>query len=321
MHTERLSLWRRSSIKVFSSCPFLYAWELTLCIVWTKCVATIDSKAAAKQEPEPEPVPVPVPVPVAPPVPKVRVATPATEEKKSTIKIAHPPAPVPGASAAPKLKLKLGGGRPPEASAAPSGSETTTAAPKRQPKKKARLADMPPPPYVDDGSHDLLQEVIAIEELGKSPQKPPKPKQRKVIELDADEELLSLATESPDPGSIRQVDSESPLPPVAATAPPAPVPKKPQPKIRKVVEKPVESPRPLPPAHHKGKERESVPPQPTPEPSHSLVKPKKASSISPAETTPINEKKCREVLKNLTKLPQSFLFARPVDPIVDGCPT
>ena len=184
---------------------------------------------------------------------------------------------------------------------------------------------MPPPPYVDDGSHDLLQEVIAIEELGKSPQKPPKPKQRKVIELDADEELLSLATESPDSGSIRQVDSESPVPPIAATAPPVPAPKKSQqsqPKIRKVMEKPVESSRPHPPTHHhKGKERESVPPQPASEPSHSLAKPKKASSISPAEITPINEKKCREVLKNLTKLPQSFLFARPVDPIVDGCPT
>jgi transcription initiation factor TFIID subunit 2 len=37
--------------------------------------------------------------------------------------------------------------------------------------------------------------------------------------------------------------------------------------------------------------------------------------------TPINEKKCKAILNNLNKMPESAIFSVPVDPIRDGCPT
>lgn len=37
--------------------------------------------------------------------------------------------------------------------------------------------------------------------------------------------------------------------------------------------------------------------------------------------TPMNEKKCRDILKALTKSPDARIFLRPVDPVQDGCPT
>jgi transcription initiation factor TFIID subunit 2 len=67
-----------------------------------------------------------------------------------------PPAEGPSTSSRPMIKLK------------PSGSINTTPnvpeAPKAKPKtRKPKVVDVPPPPYIDDGSHDLLQEVIAME--------------------------------------------------------------------------------------------------------------------------------------------------------------
>lgn len=62
----------------------------------------------------------------------------------------------------------------------------------------------------------------------------------------------------------------------------------------------------------KGKEKEIVP---SPAPTHS--KPKKSSA---SQTTPLNEKKCKDVLRALLKLPEAVIFSRPVDPELDGCP-
>ena len=60
----------------------------------------------------------------------------------------------------------------------------------------------------------------------------------------------------------------------------------------------------------KGKEKEHEPIQ---------IKLKKAPT--PTQSTPINEKKCKDVLKALMKIPEAMIFARPVDPELDGCPT
>lgn len=38
-------------------------------------------------------------------------------------------------------------------------------------------------------------------------------------------------------------------------------------------------------------------------------------------STPVNVKRCKDVMKTLQKIPDSAIFARPVDPIADGCPT
>lgn len=289
-------------------------------------VVTIDSKAAAKQES----VQKTAPAPAAPSV-KLRTTVQNAEEKKPLIVASSAPIAAPAAPAPPKLKLKVGGARVPEATTAAPPVATTSvpaAAASRRPskQKKQKVTDMPPPPYVDDGSHDILQEVIAIEELEKTPQKPAK--QRKVVEIDADEELLSLATNSPPPSSARPPETSelsTPATPAAPTPVPVPTstPRKPpqsQAKSKKVAEKPSEPLPPLAPAD-KGKKKESVPTPPTSEASFNQPRPKKASSMVPAERTPMNEKKCRDVLKTIGKLAQAYIFARPVDPIADGCPT
>jgi transcription initiation factor TFIID subunit 2 len=105
------------------------------------------------------------------------------------------------------------------------------------------------------------------------------------------------------------------------TAPPPAVPKAPMLKIKKdppatseqttsdaVAAKPL-----------KGKDKESN----KPTPSQTPVKPNKDNG-KPApdpNAVPINEKKCREVLKVISKLKEYPIFAQPVDPIRDGCPT
>jgi len=38
-------------------------------------------------------------------------------------------------------------------------------------------------------------------------------------------------------------------------------------------------------------------------------------------STPVNVKRCKDVMKVLQKIPDSAIFARPVDPTADGCPT
>ncbi len=183
--------------------------------------------------------------------------------------------------------------------------------------KKPKQVDMPPPPYIDDGSHDLLQEVIALEEMKRvdrvgSPSKP-----RKVVSLDADDELLGLAvdeapalTEAKAP--IPEYRPEAVVPPKQDIIPP---PRRETPKPKRVAEIAASSSRP---GSSKGKEKEgSAPPR-------TATPPKTKHSASPpvvakAPTT-INEKKCRDILKNLSKLPQYAIFSRPVDTVLDGCP-
>jgi len=62
----------------------------------------------------------------------------------------------------------------------------------------------------------------------------------------------------------------------------------------------------------KGKEKEVSARAPTPVQN----KPRKV-----VQSTPINEKKCRDLLKTLMKLPEAEIFLRPVDVVLDGCPT
>ncbi|KAJ3526870.1 hypothetical protein NM688_g8206 [Phlebia brevispora] len=75
------------------------------------------------------------------------------------------------------------------------------------------------------------------------------------------------------------------------------------------------TPAPAPKISIKGKERDTSTPVP-----QQPAKSKKASPSQP-EHTPVNEKKCRDVLKALMKLPQAAIFLQPVDIVRDGCPT
>jgi transcription initiation factor TFIID subunit 2 len=186
--------------------------------------------------------------------------------------------------------------------------------------RKPKAIDIPPPPYIDDGSHDLLQEVIAIEKETKekrrrsTSEKELLPEKRKRLspEEEDDDDILALAAplaskrKSSDLSATSTMDALENVLENGTTLNASPP--------------PLDSPAELPPAQPstirislKGKEKEVVP-----SPSRSASKP---SNSSPTQATPLNEKKCRDVLKALLKLPEAVIFSIPVDPENDGCPT
>ena len=243
-----------------------------------------------------------------------------------------PATPAPSTSAAtptPTLKLKIGGNLTPRAT--PSAPSNNAITPKAviavKPKgRKPKPEDTPSIPVVpvDDGSFDLLEEVIAIEKekerlvaskkqrqstAGSETVVPGKRKKDLLEELEEDEEILALASpskkpsRSPQPSTEKDVRATSPAKfsgsihvkrPSISVSEPAAIPE---------VKPPVESRQ----SPTKGKEKEVSSPAPT--------------RLSAASETPMNKVKAREVLKNLLKLPEAAIFSRPVDPIQDGCPT
>jgi len=300
---------------------------------WTVINKTLEV-AEDKARPAPvvvePPKPAPKPAPrILPPVPKAFPTPPAMPPVLQRPKPLEP-APVPAASSSrPTIKLKVGS----QSKAPERPPERSQPVPKPQ-KKKPKLSDSPsslvldappgpPPPYVDDGSHDILQEVLAIErEKNEQRQRSHVEKEKpatsaasgkRKITGDIDEdEILSLAT----PAKKERPSPPGPSSSKPLVVPPT-VPKPTIPSIKVKKEKPIESSRPSS-AHHspvpsvKGKEREVALPVP-PVASNKVRK--------PAQATPIQEKKCKELLKNLVKMPESLIFRQPVDPIRDGCPT
>ena len=196
--------------------------------------------------------------------------------------------------------------------------------------KKPIVIDAPPPPYVDDGSHDILQEVIAIErekdegklyrrrsmsekEKEKAPENGTPGKRKKTVSPDDEEdEILALATpakkERPMTAGPSSFSEKEP----SVTPMPAPELSPGSPKGKKEKTAGSSGPNPiaeLPKISPKGKEKEVFPP------------PSRSKNASTAQATPINEKKCKEILKSLLKLPEAAIFAIAVDPERDGCPT
>jgi transcription initiation factor TFIID subunit 2 len=276
---------------------------------WARINNTIDLKSANQPKPMPPP-----PVPIQ--------AKPVIEPPKAPAK----PAASTGVTApTPTLKLKIGGNLAPRPTPpTPPNNPTTpktviTVKPKGRKQKPVETARSP---VVDDGSFDLLEEVIAIEkekeklvaskkqrQLTGGPEAvtPGKRKKDLLDELEDDEEILALASPSKKP-------SRSPQPSSTETDVRATSPGKfagsikikrssisvPEPAANQEVKPSVET-------SSKGKEREVASPAPT--------RPFAASE------TPINKAKAREVLKNLLKLSEAAIFSRPVDPVQDGCPT
>jgi transcription initiation factor TFIID subunit 2 len=216
----------------------------------------------------------------------------------------------------------------PRVSPTPAATSSSAGAPK--PKKPKIAVDLPPPPYVDDGSHDLLQEVIAIENQrdGKRPSgsikiNAGKRKRSPTNVTEADKDLIS---------AVSKKDRPSPAPSQSARSEATPKPKPKlviAPKHKKPAESVPASPAvsaspapasvpatPTPAPSRKGKEKE-VTPSVVPTPSATPLKPKQA----PTASTPIDVKKCREILKALLRVPEAIIFTRPVDPELDGCPT
>jgi transcription initiation factor TFIID subunit 2 len=264
------------------------------------------------------------PKPMAPP--PVPIQAKAVVAPKTP---AAPVAPTAVQTPTPSLKLKIGGNFTPRAT--PPAPSNGSAAPKPvitvKPKaKKPKPVDPTPASVVDDGSFDLLEEVIAIEKekeklvakkqrpFTTSPEAPAPVKRKKDLldELEDDDEILALASpskkpsKSPQPSTIEKewrAISPAKFPgSIKLKKPPIPVPEhapspevKPPPEVRQQ------------PTKGKEKEKEVVPQAP--------------SRASVSSEAPLNKARAREVLKTLLKLPEAAIFSRPVDPIQDGCPT
>lgn len=192
---------------------------------------------------------------------------------------------------------------------------------------------------MDDGSHDILQEVLAIErekdeermrmnsERDKGVPKLSKRKKSETLDDEYDD-ILALATpakkerSSPPTPKSTPAPAEKPGPSMSIT-----IPKAQPPKISKKERLSEQRPSSVPPPpidvplkpSHKGKEKEVVPPPSSR--ASPCVAPPKVKKPPVVYATPINEKKCRELLKVLQKIPEAAIFLRPVDPVVDGCPT
>lgn len=190
----------------------------------------------------------------------------------------------------------------------------------------------PPPPYVDDGSHDILQEVLAIERekdeermrmnLEKTVHTGSSKRKKSETLDDEYDDILALATpakkERSSPPTPKPAPVEKASTPMPITIPKPQVPK--NAKKEKLSEaRPLASTAEAPPKlSNKGKEKEVVP---QPPPAAAIPPPPKPKKPPVAQATPINEKKCKELLKMLQKIPEAAIFNRPVDPVIDGCPT
>ncbi|KZT72927.1 hypothetical protein DAEQUDRAFT_685309 [Daedalea quercina L-15889] len=289
---------------------------------WIRINKTLE---AADRAAQPRAAAPPAPAKVAP-----AARVPSTPQREQSA--------VPAASSAPRpsIKLKVGGGTPVDTPAKP--------ATKAKGKKVQPRDPTPPTPIIDDGSADLLEEVIAIEREKDEERKQrvthstdkekerhaPKlviGKRKKPAEDPTEDEILALATPS-------KKERPAVPPPVAGPSSTTSTPthkakqngtpqsnggavqmnkakgSKPQlPPSEPAAEVPRRSPA-------KGKEKEVKTPVATPR-AATPAKQKKAV----VQASPINEKKCREVLKFLIKLPDARIFLKPVDPIMDGCPT
>ena len=283
-------------------------------LVWNRIHKTLE---AASKNVEPAPVELPTIV----------------VKRQSTATFKPPPPPPSAESEAPArpiIKLKVGGSH---AKAPQDLSKKVAETPKASQKPKQRkpkAIDEAPPPYVDDGSHDLLQEVIAIERekdeekrtrktkdvIRESPParasgSGPPGKRRKTSGDDEESDILSLApslSRKEKPSAV-SLSSTPAVEPSVESVPRVSVKLK---KEKLANSRDSESATEPPPRISiKGKEKE-VMSNSTPTPS----KPRKMQA-----SAPLNEKKCRDILKVLLRVPESVIFAQPVDPERDGCPT
>lgn len=263
-----------------------------------------------------------------PPVPLRKASTAHMSQSKPT-----PVAPqsststVSETTSRPSIKLKIGTS---SSSLRPDPIPTAASQPvKLKPRKSkaAEAASGSSQPPVDDGTDDLLEEVIAIErDVQKKkhqygPSERPEPsitgppaKRKKVsatVDLVEEDEILALASPHKRP---RSPDEKKEIP--ILEQPAAPIKhKRPFEPHTSAHASPVPA---VPPSRATSKPTASATPPPPPAPA---VKALKKTSTPVVTVTPFDKKKCQIVLKALAQMPEYGIFSRPVDPELDGCPT
>jgi transcription initiation factor TFIID subunit 2 len=254
-----------------------------------------------------------VPQPLPPPIKPLRpIGTPIPGRRTPSITSTPAPKPAPAATPSitpaptrPLIKLKV------VAKPTPKEKDKGTPLPRPPP---------PPPerPPTDDIDDDLLQEVIAIEQEKQkhkvhTSRESSSGAKRKKVEAISDDDIMALATPSKREKPTNHIPNGNRLkaPPMAKVSAPTPVikvrdrPKESAPTTPVAPSKPVAQPLP-----QKGKNKAPHTPSSTPE-----------SRRATPSSQPVSEKKVRDILKVLQRLPEYLIFSRPVDPVMDGCPT
>ena len=215
----------------------------------------------------------------------------------------------------PTIKLKIGGGT--HDSSPINGTGAKIPAKPRKPPMESTPSKPPPPPPPKPVIKEEPKVSVKLKTNGISHNNKGEKRKKTLDPIFSDDDILASAA----PLKKRPSPLLGPTPGGPST--PSPAPSQPQRNglgvtFKLKAHKPVASPpilarhEPSPPSdpvrNGKGKEPEGRGTSAGPKP--------KAPALMP-----VNAKRCKDVMKALQKIPDSALFARPVDPIADGCPT
>ncbi|KAF8580130.1 hypothetical protein K439DRAFT_1648275 [Ramaria rubella] len=249
--------------------------------------------------------------PVQPPPPR-EVPREDVEEIAET----PPPPPAPSRSI---IKLKVNGHA--NGTGPPKTSQHSRPPKALKPKPVAVPLPIRPDDDEDDGANDLLEEVLAMEEEQKQEKKnkgsrlaislPKKEKQRETSHVNESPPIAGPSRSTPTLPTLKIKKSTNGHRPPSSKGKEKEV-------VRPVISKEKDASRPSTSKEKdagrssKNKEKEI---QSTPTPIKAYTSPSNEGGL------PINEKKCKEILKKLIAMPQALLFRQPVDAELLGCPT
>ena len=308
MYTGKPLSWNSSSISVsLSHVSLPFPLSLIFSLEWARINKTVESHKNTHPS-------------MPPPPPPATPAVKATNDKEPilTAKMTSSRGnqSTPAASARPTIKLKIGGGT--HDNNPVNGTEfKTPSKPKKPPVESTPAKPTPPPkPVVREepkASVKLKTNGVSHNHTNNKGEK----RKKTSDAILSDDDILGSAA------PLKKRPSPLLGPTSGGRSTPSPAPSQPQRNGSAVTLK-LKAPKPM----------ASPPPLPRPEPlppsepiRNGKGKEPEGRGVSagpkskPSTSTPINIKRCRDVMKALQKIPDSVIFARPVDPVADGCPT
>ena len=253
----------------------------------------------------------PPPPPVTPVVKTARDREPGQKGQTSTPGNKSTPMAV----ARPTIKLKIGGGT--HDNSPVNGMSAKTPAKPKKPLVVSTPSKPPLPPPPKPVVKEEPKASVKLKTNGVSHNNKGEKRKKTSDAIFSDDDILASAA------PLKKRPSPLLGPTAGGPSTPSPAPSQPQRNGSAVTLK-LKAPKPAasPPI--------STPPGPPP-PSERIRNGKgkepegRGTSVGPKAkvpaSTPVNVKRCKDVMKTLQRIPDSAIFARPVDPTADGCPT
>lgn len=272
---------------------------------WARINKTVESHKSAHPS-------MPPPPPPAAATPTVKI-TPGREPLSKSQKISIPGnklTPTPGTR--PTIKLRIGGGTHDNGTV--NGVDAETPA---KPRKVPVASTPKPPPPSKPVVKEEPKASAKIKANGVSHGNKAEKRKKVSDAMFSDDDVLASAA------PLKKRPSPSVGPTAGGPSTPSPAPSQAQRNGTGVTLK-LKAPKPAP--------TPPTLPRPEPSPPSEPIRNGKGkepegrgTSIGPKPkgpgSTPVNVKRCKDVMKALQKIPDSAIFARPVDPVADGCPT